>query len=38
VTVFPTLVSNLNHDKHLKGRQFERVCRWYLENDPVFQH
>jgi len=35
---FAGLISGLSHDKHLKGRQFERVCRWYLENDPVFQH
>jgi superfamily II DNA or RNA helicase len=38
LVAFSELVSSLSHDRHLKGRQFERVCRWYLENDPVFQH
>ena len=35
---FADLVSRLSHDRHLKGRQFERVCCWYLENDPILQH
>ena len=38
MVAFSELVSSLSHDRHLKGRQFERVCRWYLENDPVLQH
>jgi len=32
------LVSRLSHDRHLKGRQFERVCKWYLQHDPVLKH
>ena len=35
---FTDLIARLSRDSRQKGRQFERVCRWYLENDPVFQH
>ena len=38
MVAFQDLVSTLSHDRYLRGRQFERICRWYLRNDPVFSH
>lgn len=35
---FQQLISQLSEDQRLKGRQFEKICRWYLENDPVLRH
>ncbi|MEU9806882.1 Helicase associated domain protein [Mycobacterium sp. NPDC050853] len=34
---FTTLYGNLSTDNHLRGKQFERVCKWYLENDPYYR-
>ena len=31
------LFSRLSPDKHRRGRQFERVCKWFLENDPEYK-
>jgi superfamily II DNA or RNA helicase len=31
------LLSTLNADPGVRGRQFERVCRWYLINDPLYR-
>ncbi len=30
------LLSRLDPDPGIRGRQFEHVCRWFLETDPVF--
>ena len=38
MVAFSELVSTLSHDRHLRGRQFERICRWYLQHDPIFRH
>ena len=38
MAAFSELASRLSHDRHLRACQFEPVCRWYLDNDPVFQH
>lgn len=27
----------LSPDQHLRGHQFERVCKWLLENDPEYK-
>jgi superfamily II DNA or RNA helicase len=30
------LQAKFSEDPHVRGRQFERVCRWYLLNDPAY--
>jgi superfamily II DNA or RNA helicase len=30
------LLAKFSDDPHVRGRQFERVCRWYLLNDPAY--
>ena len=35
---FDTLYANLAEDPQLRGMQFEHVCKWFLENDPVYAH
>ncbi len=32
------LINQLSPDKNVKGKQFERLCKWYLQNDPVYSH
>ena len=34
---FATLYGNLDPDNYIRGKQFERVCKWYLENDPYYR-
>lgn len=34
---FAALLENLSADNHVRGIQFERVCKWYLENDPYYR-
>ena len=34
---FTTLFDNLADDNYLRGKQFERICKWYLENDPYYR-
>ena len=31
------LFGKLNPDEHRRGRQFERICKWFLENDPEYK-
>lgn len=31
------LLENLSPDANVRGRQFERVCRWYLLHDPGYR-
>ena len=31
------LLMSLDRDDHVRGRQWERICRWYLDNDPVYK-
>ena len=31
------LFSSLSPDIHRRGRQFEHICKWFLENDPEFK-
>ncbi len=33
---FEGLLRRLDDNSHVRGRQFERLCKWYLENDPVY--
>ncbi|QII07817.1 DEAD/DEAH box helicase family protein [Rhodococcoides fascians A25f] len=34
---FATLYGNLSKDNHIRGRQFERICKWYVENDAYYR-
>ena len=31
------LFNSLSPDEHRRGRQFERICKWFLENDPEYK-
>ena len=31
------LFRKLSPDEHRRGRQFERICKWFLENDPEYK-
>jgi superfamily II DNA or RNA helicase len=31
------LLETLDADAHRRGSQFESICHWYLENDPVYK-
>lgn len=33
---FQKLLSTLSPDANRRGREFEQLCRWFLENDPVY--
>src|SRR5271165_7113244 len=32
------LAQLLDGDKVRRGRQFERICKWFLTNDPLYEH
>ena len=32
------LLARLDEDKVRRGRQFERICKWFLTNDPLYKH
>jgi superfamily II DNA or RNA helicase len=32
------LLTRLDDDRLRRGKQFERVCKWFLTNDPLYQH
>ena len=34
---FDQLFTNLDDDPRVRGRQFEHVCKWFFENDPVYR-
>jgi hypothetical protein len=34
VGAFTELLSQLDVDGRVKGKQFERICEWFLTNDP----
>ncbi len=31
------LLGKLHTDNHIRGRQFERICKWYLQNAPQYR-
>jgi len=35
---FDALRANLSEESQVRGWQFEHVCKWFLENDPVYSH
>jgi superfamily II DNA or RNA helicase len=36
MTTFTELFEQLDPDDNVRGKQFERICKWYLEHDPVY--
>jgi predicted helicase len=34
---FTSLFANLAEDNRVRGKQFERICKWYLENDSYYR-
>ena len=32
------LLTRLDDDHLRRGKQFERVCKWLLANDPLYEH
>jgi predicted helicase len=37
VGTFATLVSRLDSESGVRGKQFELICRWYLTVDPLYR-
>ena len=37
MTAFSGLLAHLSEDPHARGQQFERICKWYLLNDPGYR-
>ena len=35
---FSDLFNQLDSDDRVKGKQVERICKWFLTNDPVYKH
>ena len=35
---FDALYASLSEDSQARGMQFEHICKWFLENDPVYSH
>ena len=33
---FEQLLASLPADNHARGKQFEVLCKWILENDPTY--
>lgn len=33
---FATLFEQLSGNSYRRGKQFEKICKWFLENDPVY--
>ncbi len=33
---FDDLFDTLSEDPQLRGTQFEHVCKWFLENNPLY--
>ena len=34
---FPELFRSLSPDEHRRGREFERICKWFLEHDLQYR-
>ena len=37
MATFDELISRLDLDSHVRGKQFERICVWFLENAPLYK-
>ena len=38
MATFVELRDQLSADPHERGKQFERVCKWFLETDPRYSN
>jgi hypothetical protein len=38
VATLARLLAALDDDSLRRGKQFERVCEWFLTNDPIYRH
>jgi predicted helicase len=36
MTTFTELLNQLDPDDNVRGKRFERICKWYLQHDPVY--
>jgi hypothetical protein len=36
MTTFSELFEQLDPDENRRGKQFERICQWFLTHDPVY--
>ncbi|MGO9286202.1 MAG: DEAD/DEAH box helicase family protein, partial [Mycobacterium sp.] len=36
MAAFSELFEQLDPDDNIRGKQFERICKWYLEHDPFY--
>ncbi len=36
VTTFAALFEHLDPDDNIRGKQFKRICKWYLEHNPFY--
>ena len=36
MATFAELFEQLDPDDNVRGKQFERICKWYLEHDPFY--
>ncbi len=37
MATFPNLLAKLDTNEVHRGRQFEHICKWFLQNDPEYQ-
>jgi len=37
MAALPELLAKLDENVQVRGRQFEHICKWYLENDPKYR-
>lgn len=33
---FEEIISTFSDDKNMRGKEFERLCKWILETDPIY--
>ena len=38
VTALGDLLDRLDPDRHRRGKEFERICTWFLTQDPRYTH
>ena len=37
MATLPALLSRLDTDERVRGRQWERICSWFLAHDPAYR-
>ncbi|MGO9697545.1 MAG: hypothetical protein ACLPYO_28255, partial [Mycobacterium sp.] len=38
MTAFGDLLGRCDSDPVRRGRQFERICQWFLTHEPIYAH